>query len=119
MLSATRLRRPSEHDRTDSRSVQLALAADVFADSDRVALNGEDPSSDPSFYRCLHAEIGFQAVRVTVRHDGSVPPTALLLEGAVRTELRLLIAVAAGMGQAMDTWLLTQTSDAADLHPLI
>ncbi|HET9647072.1 MAG TPA: hypothetical protein VFP34_02435 [Microlunatus sp.] len=48
-----------------------------------------------------------------------MPPTALLLEGAVRTELRLLIAVAAGMGQAMDTWLLTQTSDAADLHPLI
>ena len=41
--------------------------------------------------------------------------------GAVRTDLPsgLLIAVAAGMGQAMDTWLLTQPPDAADLPPLI
>jgi AcrR family transcriptional regulator len=41
--------------------------------------------------------------------------------GAVRTDLPsgLLIAVAAGMGQAMDTWLLTQSSDAADLPRLI
>jgi AcrR family transcriptional regulator len=41
--------------------------------------------------------------------------------GAVRTDLPsgLLIAVAAGMGQAMDTWLLTQSSDASDLPPLI
>lgn len=37
--------------------------------------------------------------------------------GAVRTDLPsgLLIAVAGGMGQAMDTWLLTQSSDAAAL----
>lgn len=41
--------------------------------------------------------------------------------GAVRTDLPsgLLIAVAAGMGQAMDTWLLTQSSEAADLPRLI
>jgi AcrR family transcriptional regulator len=41
--------------------------------------------------------------------------------GAVRTDLPsgLLIAIAAGMGQAMDTWLLTQSSDAADLPRLI
>jgi AcrR family transcriptional regulator len=41
--------------------------------------------------------------------------------GAVRTDFPsgLLIAVAAGMGQAMDTWLLTQSSDATDLPPLI
>ena len=41
--------------------------------------------------------------------------------GAVRTDLPsgLLIAVAAGMGQAMDTWLLTQPPDAAALPPLI
>jgi hypothetical protein len=41
--------------------------------------------------------------------------------GAIRTDLPsgLLIAVAADMGQAMDTWLLTQSSDATDLPPLI
>lgn len=41
--------------------------------------------------------------------------------GAVRTDLPsgLVIATAAGMGQAMDTWLLTQSSDAADLPRLI
>ena len=41
--------------------------------------------------------------------------------GAVRTDLPsgLLIAVAAGMGQAMDTWLLTQSSAATDLPQLI
>lgn len=41
--------------------------------------------------------------------------------GAVRTDLPsgLLIAVAAGMGQAMDTWLLTQPSDPAELPRLI
>ncbi len=41
--------------------------------------------------------------------------------GAVRTDLPsgLLIAVAAGMGQAMDTWLLTQPSDAAALPRVI
>lgn len=41
--------------------------------------------------------------------------------GAVRTDLPpgLLIAVVAGMGQAMDTWLLTQQLDDADLPPLI
>lgn len=41
--------------------------------------------------------------------------------GAVRTDLPsgLLIAVAAGMGQAMDTWLLTQASDSAELPRLI
>ena len=41
--------------------------------------------------------------------------------GAVRTDLPsgLLIAVAAGMGQAMDTWLLTQPPNAADLPRLI
>ena len=41
--------------------------------------------------------------------------------GAVRTDLPsgLLIAIAAGMGQAMDTWLLTQSSDATDLPRLI
>jgi AcrR family transcriptional regulator len=41
--------------------------------------------------------------------------------GAVRTDLPsgLLIAVAAGMGQAMDTWLLTQSSDDMDLPRLI
>ena len=31
----------------------------------------------------------------------------------------LLIAVAVGMGQAMDTWLLAQSTDAADLPRLI
>jgi hypothetical protein len=41
--------------------------------------------------------------------------------GAVRTDLPpgLLIAVVAGMGQAMDTWLLTQQLNDADLPPLI
>ncbi len=41
--------------------------------------------------------------------------------GAVRTDLptSLLIAIAAGMGQAMDTWLLAHSSDAADLPGLI
>jgi AcrR family transcriptional regulator len=41
--------------------------------------------------------------------------------GAVRTDLPsgLLIAIAAGMGQAMDTWLLTQSSDPAALPGLI
>lgn len=41
--------------------------------------------------------------------------------GAVRTDLPsgLLIAVAAGMGQAMDTWLLTQSSGGADPGELI
>ena len=41
--------------------------------------------------------------------------------GAVRTDLPtgLLIAVAAGMGQAMDTWLLNQTPDPAQLATLI
>lgn len=41
--------------------------------------------------------------------------------GAVRTDLPsgLLIAVAAGMGQAMDTWLLTQSSQTAELPRLI
>lgn len=41
--------------------------------------------------------------------------------GAVRTDLPsgLLIAIAAGMGQAMDIWLLTQSSDATDLPRLI
>lgn len=41
--------------------------------------------------------------------------------GAVRTDLpaSLLIAIAAGMGQAMDTWLLTQSADAAELPGLI
>lgn len=41
--------------------------------------------------------------------------------GAVRTDLPpgLLIAVVVGMGQAMDTWLLTQQLDDADLPPLI
>jgi AcrR family transcriptional regulator len=41
--------------------------------------------------------------------------------GAVRTDLPsgLLIAVAAGMGQAMDTWLLTQPPDTPDLPRLI
>lgn len=41
--------------------------------------------------------------------------------GAVRTDLPsgLLISVAAGMGQAMDTWLLTQSPEAAELTRLI
>jgi hypothetical protein len=41
--------------------------------------------------------------------------------GAVRTDLPsgLLIAVALGMGRAMDTWLLTQPLGDADLPPLI
>lgn len=41
--------------------------------------------------------------------------------GGVRTDLPpgLLIAVAAGIGQAMDTWLLTQPSDPAALPGLI
>lgn len=41
--------------------------------------------------------------------------------GAVRTDLPtgLLIAVAAGMGQAMDTWLLSQTPDPAQIPSLI
>lgn len=41
--------------------------------------------------------------------------------GAIRTDLPsgLLIAVAAGMGQAMDTWLLTQPSAPADQPMLI
>lgn len=41
--------------------------------------------------------------------------------GAVRTDLPsgLVIAIAAGMGQAMDTWLLTQPPDAADMPQLI
>lgn len=41
--------------------------------------------------------------------------------GAVRTDLptSLLIAIAAGMGQAMDRWLLTHSADAADLPGLI
>jgi AcrR family transcriptional regulator len=41
--------------------------------------------------------------------------------GAIRTDLPsgLLIAVAAGLGQAMDTWLLTQSPDAAELPRLI
>lgn len=41
--------------------------------------------------------------------------------GAVRTDLPtgLLIAVAAGMGQAMDSWLLNQTPDPAQLPTLI
>ena len=41
--------------------------------------------------------------------------------GAVRTDVPagLLIAIAAGMGQAMDTWLLTQATDTADLPRLI
>ena len=41
--------------------------------------------------------------------------------GAVRTDLPtgLLIAVAAGMGQAMDTWLLNQTPDPAQIPTLI
>lgn len=40
---------------------------------------------------------------------------------AVRTDVPsgLLIAIAAGMGQAMDTWLLAQPSDASDLPRLI
>jgi AcrR family transcriptional regulator len=41
--------------------------------------------------------------------------------GAVRSDLPagLLIAVVAGMGQAMDTWLLTQQPEAEDLPRLI
>ena len=41
--------------------------------------------------------------------------------GAVRTDLPsgLLIAIVAGMGQAMDTWLLTRSPDAADQPRLI
>lgn len=41
--------------------------------------------------------------------------------GAVRTDLppALLIAVVSGMGQAMDTWLLTQEPDRDDLTRLI
>ncbi|GAA3605526.1 hypothetical protein GCM10022236_04270 [Microlunatus ginsengisoli] len=41
--------------------------------------------------------------------------------GAVRTDLPsgLLIAIAVGMGQAMDTWLLTQSPNAANLPRLI
>lgn len=41
--------------------------------------------------------------------------------GAVRTDLPrgLLIAVVAAMGQAMDTWMLTQQPDGADLPRLI
>jgi AcrR family transcriptional regulator len=41
--------------------------------------------------------------------------------GAVRTDLPsgLLIAVVAGMGQAMDAWLLTQQPDTADLQRLV
>jgi AcrR family transcriptional regulator len=41
--------------------------------------------------------------------------------GAVRTDLptSLLLAIAASMGQAMDTWLLTHSSDGADLPGLI
>ena len=41
--------------------------------------------------------------------------------GAVRTDLPdgLLIAVVVGMGQAMDTWLVTQDPDAEALPPLV
>ena len=45
--------------------------------------------------------------------------------GAFRTDLpsglliAVAVAVAVGMGQAMDTWLLTQPPDAAALPPLI
>lgn len=41
--------------------------------------------------------------------------------GAIRTDLpsSLLIAVVSGMGQAMDTWLLTQQLDDADAPPLV
>ncbi len=41
--------------------------------------------------------------------------------GAVRTDLPpgLLIAVVSGMGQAMDTWLITQPPEAESLPPLI
>ena len=41
--------------------------------------------------------------------------------GAVRTDLPsgLLIAVAGGMGRAMDTWLMTQRLDGDALPPLI
>jgi len=41
--------------------------------------------------------------------------------GAVRTDLpsSLLIAIVAGMGQAMDTWLLTQPNETTDLPSLI
>ncbi len=41
--------------------------------------------------------------------------------GAVRTDLPsgLLIAVALGMGRAMDTWLMTQRPDQDALPPLI
>jgi hypothetical protein len=41
--------------------------------------------------------------------------------GAVRTDLpaALLIAVIFGMGQAMDTWLITQPPAQDDLPPLI
>ena len=41
--------------------------------------------------------------------------------GAVRTDLPagLLIAVVVGMGQAMDTWLVTRDPDAEALPPLV
>ena len=47
--------------------------------------------------------------------------TAGQASGAVRTDLPsgLLIAVALGMGQAMDTWLMTQQPDDDALPPLI
>ena len=47
--------------------------------------------------------------------------TAGQASGAVRTDLPsgLLIAVALGMGRAMDTWLLTQPPGDADLPSLI
>ncbi len=47
--------------------------------------------------------------------------TAGQASGAVRTDLPsgLLIAVTLGMGQAMDTWLMTQQPDHDDLPPLI
>ena len=47
--------------------------------------------------------------------------TAGQASGAVRTDLPsgLLIAVALGMGQAMDTWLMTQRPDHDALPPLI
>ena len=59
----------------------------------------------------MHGEVGFQAVRLSLRDDVTMMILTVRYDGSV------------GKGQAMDTWMLTQQLDDADLpwfvgHPI-
>lgn len=55
----------------------------------------------------MHAEDGFQAVRLSLRDHVTMMILTVRYDGSV------------GMGQAMDTWMLTQQLDDADLPRLV